>query len=241
MLQIGFIVVIIAAICYSLIRDMNNKYYFPKVEIIKTYLDIVKDVYINKLFLYNDLNINDEIKNNVNTILDEIILVTSFIDFDEYVDHNTIYYPTIYNNMDIIYHNNSMFNETENLFNKTNIKSNKYRMYYLNSIYGLKEYNNLNSIMNHIFLKNLFDLSEVYFKFVNEKINDLNFPYSNITYFDNIDKLNKIVSNEIKFNNDFNIILDKIDYKYQFQILQNELIKFYNISTSVMQPTVAPI
>lgn len=239
-LEFNFIFIVSVAFFYSMIRDANTKYIFPKIEIIKTYLDIVKDKYDDKLFFISNLNINDEIKNNVYNVIDGLIFSTAFVDFDEYIDQNEIFYSTLYNK-NMIYSNTSLFNETYDLLNENNIQSNKHRIYYLNFINGVKGYTDFDLRMNDIFLKDLFSLSEVYFKFVNDKLKYFNFSYSNVTYIDNIDLLNKIVSDEIKNNYEFNSILNNIDYEYQNQLLEFELIKFNNISSIPMQPTQAPI
>jgi len=236
--EFSFIFIVSAAFFYSIIRDANTKYFFPKIEVIKTYLDIVKEKYDHNLI--SNLDINDEIKNNVYNVIDELIFSTAFVDFDEYIERNEIFYSTLYNK-NMIYSNTSLFNETYKLFNDNNIQSNKHRIYYLNFIHGIKGYTDFDLKMYTIFLRDLFNLSEVYFKFVNDKLKYFNFSYSNVTYIDNIDLLNKIVSVEIKNNYEFNSIFNNIDYKNHIHLLESELIKFQNISSIPMQPTPAPI
>ena len=96
--EFSFIFIVLAAFFYSIIRDANTKYFFPKIEVIKTYLDIVKEKYDHNLI--SNLDINDEIKNNVYNVIDELIFSTAFVDFDEYIEQNKIFYSTLYTKKD---------------------------------------------------------------------------------------------------------------------------------------------
>jgi len=228
------------------IYDISYNYSFPKRILIDHYVDTVYHKFSTHLDNMTDyIIINDNVKYMIPSVFNITLTLSAFIDFDEFVQNSELFnYAPLSKAMEL-YKNDQYHNETIEMFNKYNIPLNTHRNFYFDILNNLT-YTFFNKDIltdmfiasNEIFLKEFFELSEIYFTYTSIVLNDFNVSSSQNFNKDVIDHINTIVSQYEDFQYKLNNInFEKLMITYG-NMLQN-LDQKYN-HRIFMQPTPAP-
>ena len=201
----------IIALCFAIYYNFINYTDYPKQYIIEKY---------NKLMIFNyDLQINalmdnTELKKDIKSVLKTIFLFSAYLDFDAFIEKKELFtkkFDEITNSNQlnqIVNHSNI----TDN-YVKYNISQNYYRDMYFNT-FNLMNLNKLQMIVNDLFLKNIFETNEKFFRILNKQMLIMNINRDDLL---NKKILDKIYSNVL---HDSDFYSDLINFKLLNQTMK---------------------
>ena len=213
----------IIALCFAIFYNFINYTDFPKYYIVDKYNRLMKFDYELQL---NSLMNNTELKEDMKNILKNIFLFSSLLDFDAFVENKELFkkkYDEIIEFKEL----NKIVNQINitNIYLKYNISQNYYRDIYFNN-FNLINTNKLQIIINDLFLKNIFDINEKFFKTFNKQLLLMNINKDDLLSKKILDKIyfnilddSEFYNSLIQFETSFNSTeilnkLNKLDNSY---------------------------
>lgn len=165
--MIFFISIIFTFIFLSLFHSFDYQL-LPKLFLIKKYNDYIFYEYNDKIF--KTMN-NTDFKDEFTRSFKNITLLTNLVDFDSFI-HNS----TNFDNLNIIIYNDLLKNYELNdkpskYLEKMKITYTKYRNYFFQIIeLNNNSKNKIYEIIFHYFIKDIFEINEIFMKTLNKNI-----------------------------------------------------------------------
>lgn len=157
----------IIVLCFSIYYNFINYTDHPKKYIVEKYNNLM---IFNYELQINALMNNTELKKDMKSILKSIFLFSAYLDFDEFVEKKELFAKKYYDVTDFKKLNQIVNHENiTNNYIKYNISQNYYRDMYFNT-FNLMNLNKLQMIVNDLFLRNIFETNEKFFKTLNKQM-----------------------------------------------------------------------
>jgi hypothetical protein len=218
----------IIALCFAIYYNFVNYTDHPKQYIIEKY---------NQLMIFNyELQIdalmnNTELKKDIKSVLKIIFLFSAYLDFDAFIEKKELFakkFDELTNSKQL----NQIVNHQNitNNYVKYNISQNYYRDIYFNT-FNLMNLNKLQLTVNDLFLKNIFETNEKFFKALNKQMLIMNINRDDLLSKKIIDKIYSNVLYDFDFYSgliqlepfiEYMDILKKLDTSYYCVKLMND-------------------
>lgn len=190
----------IIALCFAIYYNFINYTDYPKSYIIDKYNHLMN---FNYELQINALMNNTELKKDMKIVLKSIFLFSAYLDFDAFVEEKNLFKRNnerYHNEVNKLTELNQLVNHsniTENYI-KYNISQNYYRDIYFNT-FNLMNMNKLQFIVNDLFLKNIFETNEKFFKSLNKQLLIMNINRDDLLSKKILDKIYSNVLHDSDF------------------------------------------